>query len=104
MSKIPVLTPVVAVKDNMENATALRVDRLDANEVRVGLLDNTKPNAGRLLGYVGQVLMERRLAAGTFDIDKKDSPANMHSGASATPAVFKQLVERADFVLTGLGN
>jgi hypothetical protein len=103
MSKVRVLTPVVAVKDNMENATALKVDRLEANKVRIGLLDNTKPNTGRLLGYVGQMLMERGLAASTFDIDKKDSPAN-HSSSSATAAVFKQLSEKADFVITGLGN
>ena len=103
MPKVRVLTPVVAVKDNMENATALKVDGLQADKVRVGLLDNTKPNTGRLLGSVGQILLERGFAAGTFEIDKKDSPAN-HSSASATPAVFKQLSERADFVITGLGN
>ena len=103
MSTVRVLTPVVAVKDHMENAAVLKVDRLEANKVRVGLLDNTKPNTGKLLGYVGQLLMERGLAAGTFDIDKKDSPAN-HSSASATEAVFKQLSENTDFVITGLGN
>ncbi len=103
MSKVRVLTPVVAFKDNMENAAALKVDGLASNEVRVGLLDNTKPNAGLLLGYVGQILMDRGLVASTFGIDKKDSHAN-HSSASATPAVFEKLSEQADFVITGLGN
>ncbi len=103
MSKVRVLTPVVAFKDNMENAAALKIDGLLANKIRVGLLDNTKPNTGRLLGYVGQILMTRGLAAGPFSIDKKDSHAN-HSSASATPAVFNRLSEQADFVITGLGN
>lgn len=103
MSKVRVLTPVVAVKDNMENATALKLDRLEANRVRVGLFDNTKPNTGKLLENIGQILIERGLAADTFSLDKRDSPAN-HSSASATAAAFKQLSEKSDFVITGLGN
>ncbi len=103
MSKVRVLTPVVAVKDNMEDAVALKLDRLTQGKVRVGLLDNTKPNTGLLLKRVGAMLSEQAVAGDTFFIDKKDSPAN-HSSASVTPAVLKQLSERADFVITGLGN
>ena len=74
MPRVRVLTPAVAVEDTMRNAQALKVDRLAANKIRVGLLDNTKPNAGRLLGYVGELLKERGLAASTFAVDKTDSP------------------------------
>jgi hypothetical protein len=87
----------------MQNAVALKVDRLRGGKVRVGLLDNTKPNTGRLLANIGQVLMERGVAASTFEIDKRDSHAN-HSSATATEAVFSRLSERSDFVITGLGN
>ncbi len=103
MSKVRVLTPVVAFKDNMENAAALKIDGLLANKIRVGLLDNTKPNTGRLLADGGQLLLSPRLASGPFSLNKKDSHAN-HSSASATPAVFNRLSEQADFVITGLGN
>ncbi len=104
MPKVRILTPVVAVKDNMEDAQALNVDRLVASKVRVGLLDNTKPNAGPLLDLVGQQLIERSLAASTYAADKTDSPASNPASHGATEAVFKRLSENADVVLTGLGN
>lgn len=103
MPRVRVLTPAVAVEDTMRNAQALKVDRLAANKIRVGLLDNTKPNAGRLLGYVGELLKERGLAASTFAVDKTDSPG-LPSGAGATEAVLDRLSQEADVVLTGLGN
>ena len=104
MPKVRILTPVVAAKDNMENAQALNVERLAASKVRVGLLDNTKPNAGQLLGFVGQQLIARILAASTYAADKTDSPASNPASHGATEAVFKRLSENADVVLTGLGN
>lgn len=73
MSKARVFTPVVAVADNMQNARKLNIDGLIAGKLRIGLLDNTKPNAGRLLGYVGQLLTERGLAAGTVTALKKNT-------------------------------
>lgn len=104
MSKVRVLTPVVAVQDNMENAQALNVERLAANKVRVGLLDNTKPNAGQLLGFVGKQLIARSVAASTYAADKTDSPASNPASHGATEAVFGRLKQNADLVLTGLGN
>ena len=104
MPKVRLITPVVAVKDNMENAQALNVDGLVASKVRVGLLDNTKPNAGQLLGLVGQQLIERSLAASTYAADKTDSPASNPASHGATEAVFQRLSQNADVVLTGLGN
>lgn len=104
MTKVRVLTPVVAVKDNMENAQALNVDRLAAGKVRVGLLDNTKPNTGQLLAFVGQLLTERSLAASTYAADKTDSPASNPASHGASEAVFGRLAQNADLVVTGLGN
>ena len=103
MTKTRVLTPVVAVEKDLKGAQAIRLDP-GANKIRVGLLDNTKPNTGRLLGYVGDFLKERGIATNTFALDKTDSPAPNPAGATATEAVFKRLTQEADFVLTGLGN
>ena len=103
MSKVRVLTPVVAVKDSIENVKALSLEGLTASKVRVGFLDNTKPNCGLLFGYVAEILKERGLAGSTVNIAKTDTPGNPASG-SATEAVFGQLKEKTDFVITGLGN
>lgn len=103
MSKVRVLTPVVALKDPTEDVKTLNLEGLAASKIRVGFLDNTKPNAGRLFAYVGDLLTECGSAASTFVMDKADSPGNQ-SGTSATEAVFKQLSQKADIVLTGLGN
>src|SRR5687768_13873471 len=102
MSKVRVLTPVVAVEKDTKSAAAIKTNV--GNKIRVGLLDNTKPNTGRLLGYVGDLLKERGIAANVFALDKTDSPAPNPAGATATEAVFKRLTQDADFVLTGLGN
>ena len=103
MSKVRVLTPAVALKDNMEDAPALALDGLAASKVRVGFLDNTKPNCGLLFGYVAEILKERGVAASTLNLDKKDSLGNPAS-RGASEAVFNQLKQNADFVITGLGN
>ena len=103
MSKVRVLTPVVAVEDNTQGARAIDVDRLAAGKLRIGLLDNTKPNAGRMLTSIGELLKEHKLAASTFELDKSDSPG-LPSGAGATEAVLARLTQDADLVLTGLGN
>ena len=102
MSKVRVFTPVVAVNDNMRDAHALNVSRLEPSKVRIGLLDNTKPNAGLLLGHVQKLLTERRLAASAFVLDKSDSPCSNPASHGATEAVFKQFSEKADVVITGL--
>lgn len=104
MPKVRVLTPVVEVRDNMRDAQALDVARLAASKVRVGLLDNTKPNTGRLLSYIGDLLKERGLAQSVFAADKTDSPASNPASHGATEAVFGKLSQNSDLVLTGLGN
>lgn len=104
MSTVRVLTPVVDEKDNMEGAKALNVEGLSAAKVRVGLLDNTKPNTGRLLSYIGENLTRDGLAAATVACDKTDSPASNPASHGATEAVLGRLSKEADFVLTGLGN
>ena len=103
MPKIQVLTPVVSLKDNMEGAQALAVEGLSKGNVRIGFLDNTKPNCDLLFGYVAEILKERGLAASTLNLDKTDSLGNP-SSRSATEAVFNKLKQETDFVITGLGN
>ncbi len=104
MSKVRVLTPVVDEKDNMAGAKALNVEGLSASKVRVGLLDNTKPNTGRLLAFIGENLAHAGLAAAAIACDKTDSPASNPASHGATEAVLSKLTKEADFVLTGLGN
>ena len=102
MSKVRVFTPVVAVNDHMQHAHALNVSRLQSSQVRIGLLDNTKPNAGLLLGHVQKLLTERKVAATAFVLDKSDSPCSNPASHGATEAVFRQFAEKADIVITGL--
>lgn len=104
MPKIRLLTPVVSTKDNMENAQAIEVQRLAEGKVRIGLLDNTKPNAGQLLGFAGRKLIARNVAASAYPADKTDSPASNPASHGATEAVFQRLQQNADVVLTALGN
>ena len=103
MSKVQVLTPVVALKDNMEGAKALALEGLAAGKVRVGFLDNTKPNCGLLFSYVAEILKKHGVAASTLNLDKTDSLGTPAS-RGATEAVFNQLKQDTDFVITGLGN
>ena len=103
MAKVRVFTPAVALKDNMANAQALSIGGLAASKVRVGFLDNTKPNCGALFGYIAELLQERGIASSTVNLDKKDSLGNPAS-RGATEAVFNRLKESSDFVITGLGN
>ena len=98
MSKVRVLTPVVDVENNMKNALELRTDRLAAGPLRVGLLDNAKPNAGRLLGNVGKLLTERGVATRIIIAEK------ISSGSGATEAILQRLTRETDLVVTALGN
>jgi hypothetical protein len=88
----------VDVENNMKDARALDIGRLAAGKLRVGLLDNSKPNAGRLLAYVGQLLTERGMAASTITLDK------ISSGSGASAQALQQLAEETDLVVTALGN
>ena len=60
---------------------------------RVGILDNSKPNADTLLGRVAELLVERHGAA---SIARWQKP-----GSSRPAAMIEEVVGAADVVLTG---
>jgi hypothetical protein len=105
MSTVRVLCPVVAESVNIERTTNKSdLSRIIAGKVRVGLLDNSKPNARLLLDDVGVFLIERDVAASIFLADKTDSPGPNPANVSATDAVFQKLSQEVDVVVTGLAN
>ncbi|MBI1736694.1 MAG: hypothetical protein HYR51_16115 [Candidatus Rokubacteria bacterium] len=60
---------------------------------RIGVLDNSKPNADTLLGRVAALLVERHGAA---SVTRWQKP-----GASRPAAMIEEVVAGADLVLTG---
>lgn len=61
--------------------------------LRVGVLDNSKPNADALLGRVAELLVERA-GAGAVTVWRKP-------GSSHPATVIDEVVAGADVVLTG---
>lgn len=60
--------------------------------LRIGVLDNSKPNAGVLLGRVAELIAERESAT---EIVRWQKP-----GASHPAAMMDDIVARADVLLT----
>jgi hypothetical protein len=72
--------------------------------LRIGVLDNGKPNAGFVLAYAAQ-----RLAAdtgATVSLISKKGPYGMSANAAIPMArdIFERLLEETDIVLTGLAD
>jgi hypothetical protein len=61
--------------------------------LRIGVLDNSKPNAGVLLVRVAELIAARERAAGIVRWQKP--------GASYPAAMMDDIVARADVLLTG---
>ena len=61
--------------------------------LRIGVLDNSKPNAGVLLRRLAELIAER---AGAAEIVRWQKP-----GASHPAAMMDDVVARADVLLTG---
>jgi hypothetical protein len=66
--------------------------------LRIGILDNGKPNAGLLLARVGEQLAARTGALLTL-VTEKGPGAN--AATPCTPGVMDQLAEQCDVALTG---
>ena len=66
--------------------------------LRIGVLDNGKPNAGLLLARIGEQLAARTGARLTLVTEK--GPGG-NAATPCTPGVMDQLVEQCDVVLTG---
>lgn len=84
-----VLSPIGA-RASMVRALAARPRSLRG--LRIGVLDNSKPNAGVLLGRVAELIAEREGAA---EIVRWQKP-----GASHPAAMMDDIVARADVLLT----
>ncbi len=63
---------------------------------RIGVLDNSKPNAGALLGRVAELLVRRHGAA---SIARWRKP-----GASQPATIIDEIARASDLVLTGSGD
>ena len=85
-----VLSPIVM---GSTPVTPLAARRRDLRGCRIGILDNSKPNAGVLLGRVAQLLAERT-GAGPIRIWQKP-------GSSRPATVIDEVVAASDVVLTG---
>jgi hypothetical protein len=86
-----ILVPVPSVASGAMASLAPRPG--DLRGKRVGLLDNSKPNADALLGRVAELLVER---AGAAEIVRWRKP-----GASTPAADHDALAAGADVFLTG---
>jgi hypothetical protein len=105
MSEIRILTPAFLTDDQEVLASFRGMDasRLKEKTFRLGLLDNTKPNAGLLLEKIGKELSETGLVKNIVSLVKESSNLNP-SGSAALPELLDRLAEETDFVITGLGN
>jgi hypothetical protein len=87
-------TGVVAVA---EQPRAPRASRLQG--LRVGVLDNSKWNAGVLLRKTVELLEQTDGPLGEVSFAKKAS-----FSSNAAPGVLRQLADRSDVVVTAIGD
>jgi len=92
---IPVYDPR-GVVEAAPLATAPRVKKLDG--LRLGLLDNTKWNANKLLRGVRDRLAQKH-AFGAVNYYRKESFA-----LAATPELLAEITAENDIVLTAIGD
>jgi len=92
---VPVYDPRGAV-EAVPLAISPRVKKLDG--LRLGLLDNTKWNANKLLRGLRDRLA-RKHALGAMNYYRKESFA-----AAATPELVDRIVAENDIVLTAIGD
>ena len=88
--RVPVLSPFGAAAGSVR---PLARRRGSLRSLRVGILDNSKPNADVLLGRVAE-LLEERAGAGPVTVWQKP-------GASRPAAMIDEVVAGSDVVLTG---
>ena len=106
MTKIRLFTPAFSAGDQelLAGFRGMKASRLKETTFRLGLLDNTKPNAGLLLEKIGKELSEAGLIKNIVSLVKGDSKVSNPAGAEASPELLDRLAEETDFVITGLGN
>ena len=94
-NSIPVYDPRGAV-EAAPLATSHRVNKLDG--LRLGLLDNTKWNANKLLRGVRERLAQKH-AFGAVNYYRKESFA-----AAAAPELINRIAAENDIILTAIGD
>ena len=95
MKTIPVYDPSGVVK-TAPLATSTRVKKLEG--LRLGLLDNTKWNANKLLRGVRDRLAQKH-AFGAVNYYRKES-----FSLAATPELLAEIAANNDIVLTAIGD
>ncbi|MCH8206104.1 MAG: hypothetical protein IH956_03770 [Chloroflexi bacterium] len=70
----------------------------DLSNKRVGLIDDSKPNAKELLEEVASLLRKR---FGVADVSYHRKPS---ASKPATPEVIQQLARDCDYVIVGVGD
>ena len=95
MSTIPIYDPR-GVVETAPRTSAPRVRKLDG--LRLGLLDNTKWNANRLLRGVRDCLGQKH-RFGAVNYYRKDS-----FSSAAAPALLKEIASANDIIVTAIGD
>ncbi len=90
MTSLTVLSPLAA---GVAEVKPLARRRPSLSGLRIGILDNSKPNADALLGRIAALLVEHA-GAGPITVWRKP-------GASHPATVLDEVVAGADVVLTG---
>ena len=106
MARVRIVTPAFEAGDPELLASFQGMDdsRLLGKTFRLGLLDNTKPNAGLLLEKIGEELSAAGLCADIVSLAKASAKGFNPASAGAPPELLEQLAKETDFVITGLGN
>ena len=97
MATITVVRPD-HLSESTEVPLARRRARSNAEPMSVTLIENGKPNARRLLGYVADEL-ESRLPLGRVDVHSKPS-----AGKPIDADVADMLAARSHLVISGVGD
>jgi hypothetical protein len=92
----PLLDPTGDGDGATDNQLATRPGRLSG--LRLGLLDNTKPNAGVLLGEVAAEL-RRGWGVGTASTYVKG-----YFGTPVEESLIQRILKNCDFVVAGVGD
>jgi hypothetical protein len=110
MEKNRLLTPSFVPHKNDGNVAndinirKVNLENLKKRKLRIGLLDNTKPNTNRLLKNIGNLLNDEDKIENIISIDKWSSTYSNPAGGPAPKDILDRLGAEADIVFTGLGN
>ncbi len=105
MSKVRILTPAFEADDQELLASFQGFDGSRLKEkIRLGLFDNTKPNAGLFLEKIGKELSKTGIVKNIVNVAKSNPKVPNPAASEASPELLGQLAEETDFVIVGLGN